>query len=139
MTVHSATLIKLSDSDRTVADPAEDIRGRKVHDRAGEDLGQVDDLLIDGEQGKVRLVRIEHGGFLGIGTKAFFIPVDSITGITDDAVEISESRDQIADALGYDPDLIDEADRYEPLYEYYGYRPFWGAGYSYPGYPYYRM
>jgi sporulation protein YlmC with PRC-barrel domain len=136
---NSAALIKISDSDQTVADPAEDIRGRKVYDRAGDELGKVDDLLIDIEQSKVRLLRVEHGGILGIGTKAFFIPVDAVTEITDDAVQINESRDRIVGAPGYDPDLIDKTDQYEPLYNYYGYQPFWGPGYVYPGYPYSRM
>ena len=39
----SATLIKLGDSDQTVADPSEDIRGRKVYDRTGDELGKVDE------------------------------------------------------------------------------------------------
>jgi sporulation protein YlmC with PRC-barrel domain len=137
-TGNSTTLIRLSDSDQTVADPAEDVRGRKVHDSAGDELGTVDDLLIDSEQGKVRLLRVEHGGILGIGTKAFFIPVEAVTDISDDAVEINQSRDRVSAAPGYDPDLVDEADQYQPLYDYYGYPPFWGASYAYPPYPHYR-
>ena len=38
-------LRKLSDAGETVADASEDIRGRKVLDRNGEELGRVDELL----------------------------------------------------------------------------------------------
>lgn len=134
-----SSLIKLSDSDQILADPGDDIRGRTVRDPDGEDLGKVDDLLIDAEEHRVRLLRVEHGGLLGIGATAFFIPVDAVTQITDDTVCVGEPRDRITAAPGYDPELIDEPDYYQSLYGYYGYPPYWGAGYTYPGFPTYRM
>jgi len=133
----TATLSKLSDSGRTVASADEDIRGRKVKDKDGHDVGRVDDLLIDGEDRKVRFLRVEHGGFLGFGETKSFIPVDAITRITEDDVFINHSREHVAGAPRYDPDLKDELPYYTGLYGYYGYAPFWGVGYAYPGYPYY--
>ena len=41
MTQHTPTLVRLSDTDRVIADPTDDIRGRTVRDRDGEDLGKV--------------------------------------------------------------------------------------------------
>ena len=64
---HTTTLIKLSDSDLAVADPAEDIRGRPVHDSAGQELGMIADLLIDKGEVEVRFLLVEHGGILGFG------------------------------------------------------------------------
>lgn len=43
----NATLVKLSDSNLRLADPAEDIRGRKVLDKEGEEIGDVDDMFVD--------------------------------------------------------------------------------------------
>ena len=54
----TATLMRLSDTELTVADPAEDIRGRTVVDRNGEEIGDVDDLLLD-DHGK----RVRFGSF----------------------------------------------------------------------------
>lgn len=139
MAAHSATsLTRLSDSDQILAEPAEDIRGRHVQDRDGETLGKVADLLIDSEHGKVRFLVVEHGGVLGFGAKSSFIPIDAITRITDDVVYVGEPRNRIAGAPPYDPDLIEEPDYYRSMYDYYGYTPYWGAGYVYPGYPYLR-
>jgi len=39
-------LIKLRDIGQTVADPAEDLRGRHVKDKDGHDIGTVHDLLM---------------------------------------------------------------------------------------------
>lgn len=131
-------LIKLGDTDRTVADPAEDIRGRDVKDSNGEDIGKVSGLLIDEAEGKVRLVEIASGGFLGIGKDTTFIPVDAIAAITDEEVRIGQTRENVSRAPSYDPELVSQRDTYEGLFGYYGYAPFWGLGYAYPAYPHYR-
>lgn len=138
-TPDNASLIMLSDSDRTIADPAEDIRGRRVCDKHDNDLGKVDDLLVDADEGKVRMLRVEHGGLLGFGATPSFVPVDAVTRITDETVYVAQSRDEVADAPRYDPDLTDETEYYGSLYGYYGYPPFWVSGYVYPGYPTHRM
>ncbi|MDG4829308.1 PRC-barrel domain-containing protein [Solwaraspora sp. WMMD1047] len=133
-----AKLRKLSDTTEALADPAEDIRGRKVHDKQDNDIGKVDDLLIDENEHKVRLLRVEHGGILGFGATASFIPVDAVTRITDEVVYVDVTRERVSGAPRYDPDIVDQADVYEDLYGYYGFAPFWGPGYMYPGYPLYR-
>lgn len=75
----TATLEKLGEAKLTVADPKEDIRGRKVLDKNGDEIGKVDDLLIDESEHKVRLLEVESGGFLGLGETKVLIPVDAIT------------------------------------------------------------
>jgi sporulation protein YlmC with PRC-barrel domain len=131
-----ATLVKLSDTNLTLADRAEDIRGRDVLDMAGEEIGEVDDLLVDEQAHKVRFLQVSSGGFLGLGATKFLIPVDAISRITEDAIHISQTRERLAGAPRYDPTLVDE--RYlSDIYGYYGYSPYWGPDYRYPPYPYY--
>lgn len=127
------TLRKLSDSGQAVSPPADDIRGRKVRDKEGKDLGKVHDLLIDDREHKVRFLLVEHGGFLGVGDMKSFIPVDAITKITAHDVFIDHSREHVALAPAYDPELVDDREYHSALYGHYGYVPYWGAGYSYPG------
>ncbi len=135
----SIELIKLSDSDRMVGDPAEDIRGRKVQDRDGHDLGRVDDLLIDPHEQKVRMLHVAHGGILGFGATSSYVPIEAIRAIDDEVVHVAEPKQIVAEAPVYDPELIDATEYYNDLYRHYGYPPFWSAGYVYPGYPYYRI
>ncbi|MZE79368.1 PRC-barrel domain-containing protein [Streptomyces xinghaiensis] len=128
-------LTRISDSDQAISAPGEDIRGRKVTDRSGNELGKVGDLLVDEEEHKVRFLLLEHGGFLGIGEKESYVPVDAVADVSEDRVRIDRTREQVAGAPGYDPELVDRDAFYDDLYRHYGYRPFWGPGYAYPPFP----
>jgi sporulation protein YlmC with PRC-barrel domain len=130
------TLIRLSDTHLTVLDPAQDVRGRKVIDTNGQDLGVVDDLIIDDTDKHVRFLRVADGGFLGIGGQKFLIPVDALIRVTRDAVQIDRTRDHVAAGPAYDPELMGRSNL-EQLYGYYGLTPFWGVGYMYPTFPFY--
>jgi len=135
-TTHAGTLRPLSETDIDLADRAEDIRGRNVLDAKGEEIGEVDELLIDDAEKKVRFLRVTSGGFLSFGETTFLIPVDAITRISDDAIHIDRAREKVAGSPRYDPDLV-ERQYLGSLYGYYGYAPYWGPGYMYPSYPYY--
>ncbi|MBW3637866.1 MAG: PRC-barrel domain-containing protein [Armatimonadetes bacterium] len=135
-TTAKTTLLRLSDSNLTVAAIEEDIRGRKVFDSSGEEIGHVDDLLIDQAENKVRFLQVASGGILGLGETKFLIPVDAIRRIDAEHVHIDQTHERVAGAPRYDPDLEDDS-YYTNVYGYYGYAPYWGAGYVYPGYPYY--
>lgn len=134
-TRETSKLIKLTDSGQTLT-PEEDIRGFDVKDKDGEDIGKIDELLIDEAENKVRFLEVASGGFLGIGENKSFIPVDAITRI-DENVHIDQTRGHVAGAPAYDPELVDQSSYYEDVYGYYGYSPFWGAGYLYPPFPHY--
>ncbi|MGQ0571049.1 MAG: PRC-barrel domain-containing protein [Armatimonadota bacterium] len=131
-------LHKLSDLDMTVADRSQDIRGRKVVDSSGEEIGEVEDLFVDDRERKVRFLQVASGGFLGIGETKFMIPVDAIKRIDEGTVHIDQTRERLAKAPKYAPDLVMKQTHWNDLYGYYGYAPFWGPGYIYPPYPFYR-
>ncbi len=63
--------------------------------------------------------------------------MDAVTRIDDDHVHVDQTREHITGAPTYDPDLAYDQEYYGGLYGYYGYQPYWGPGYVYPGYPYY--
>jgi len=135
-TDHSASLRSISDDKLETSDPAEDVRGRTVVDKAGEDIGHVDDLLVDDREHKVRLLRVAAGGFLGLGEAKFLIPVDAITKVDDKTVHVDQTREHVASGPRYDPELINVR-HLSDVYGHYGYSPWWGLGYSYPMYPYF--
>ena len=135
VTTGTATLHSLNDADLTVADNAQDVRGRKVLDKAGEDVGTVDDLMIDDREKKVRFLRVASGGFLGLGDTTVLIPVDAITRVTADAVYIDQTREHVAGGPVYDPELVANLDYWGGVYNHYGYQPYWSNGYSYPLFP----
>lgn len=133
------TLVKLSETAMTVANPREDVRGLKVVDRHGEEVGEVDDLLLDDRENRVRFLQVAHGGFLGIGAEHFLVPVDAVTRVDADHVHIDRMRSELSDVPGYDPALAEAPDYYPGVYDWWGYGPYWAPGYTYPGYPAYPV
>lgn len=130
-----ATLVRLGDTELVPASDTEDIRGRPVVDRDGEDIGDVDELLIDERDKRVRLIEVGSGGFLGIGETKRLIPVEAVTSI-DDKVHVDTSRDQVSGSPEYDPKLEHAADYFGSLYGHYGYTPFSpAAAYAPPPFP----
>ncbi len=136
-TTKRATLVKLGDSDMTVADPAEDVRGRTLLDREGDEIGKIEALLVDEQERKVRFLEVGSGGFLGLGGETRLVPVDAVTRVGEAAVQVDQTRDHVHGAPAYDPDLVDEDAYYGAIYDYYGYPPYWAGGYAYAAYPYY--
>ncbi len=127
----------MGDSNLTVKDLAEDVRGRKVLDKEGKEIGSVDDLLIDERESKVRFLHVESGGFLGLGQTKVLIPIDAITKITPDAVQVDHTLAHIAGGPRYHPALITDAAYWDSIYSHYGDSPYWSLGYMYPAYPWY--
>ncbi len=131
---NKGTLVRLSDSSLKLKNSAEDIRGHKVVDRMGDDIGDVKDLFIDERDKRVRFLEVASGGFLGIGERNFLIPVDAITKIDNDTITVSQGREFYKNAPQYDPALVDE--RYlNQTYGFFGYTPYWGSDYRYPNIP----
>ncbi len=121
----TTTLRTLSDTGEMVASPNEDVRGRKVLDDAGEEIGAVDGLMVDDEK-KVRFLRVESGGFLGLGRTRIMIPVEAITRVMPHAVSIDRGREHLRGAPLYDPTLVDDTDQayWGSVYGYYGVAPY---------------
>jgi sporulation protein YlmC with PRC-barrel domain len=128
-------LIRLSDTALTVADPSADVRSRQAVDRNGEEIGTVEDLLIDDEENKVRFLRIGAGGFLGMGKEHFLLPVDAVESVHPDRITVSRERARLTDVPTYDPELTYDPGYYADLYGWWGYGPYWTPGYVYPPYP----
>lgn len=133
VTTH-APLVRLSDTDESVAAGDEDIRGLHVLDTSGQSLGRVDALLVDPKAEKVRLFEVAHGGFLGMGRERSLIPVGAIARIDGEGVHLLNDSDMVAHAPVYDPELV-ETERdgfYSGAYGYFGLVPYWGVGYVHP-------
>lgn len=129
------TLVRLADTGETIADKDADIRGHKVLDKHGDQLGKIDALLVDDKEFKVRFIEVASGGLLGLGQQKSLIPVDAITEITQHEVHIDQTKGRVADAPAYDPMLVRNLNVYPDTYNYYGYLPYWGAEYIYPTFP----
>lgn len=57
---------------------ASKVIGMAVKNAAGEDLGKIEDLVID-DRGNVRYAALSFGGFLGFNDKLFAVPYNALT------------------------------------------------------------
>jgi sporulation protein YlmC with PRC-barrel domain len=55
------------------------LTGMQVRNPSGEELGKIDDYVIDMETGRITYVALSFGGFLGLGDKLFAIPFNAMT------------------------------------------------------------
>ena len=128
----SHTLVHLHDDDMALADPADDIRGRKVVDRNGDEVGDIDGLVVDEEERRVRFLEVGWGAVEARARTRRLVPVDVIRAVDDQVVHISSDRAEVAHGPVYDPGVGFERSYYAPLYGYFDCPPFWWPGYSYP-------
>ena len=110
---------------------ADSIIGTAVQNAAGEDLGEVKDLMLDLRHGRIAYAVLSFGGFLGFGDKLFAIPWEALTLAAPPNPSIfilRVPRERLERAPGFDPDhWPDMADLTwaEAIHQYYGYKPYW--------------
>ncbi len=95
----------------------------------GEDLGKIEDIMIDIRSGRVAYVVLSFGGFLGLGEKLFAIPWDALSVDTNRKVFVlNVPKEVLKKAPGFDKDhwpLTGDVDWLTGIYDYYGYEPYW--------------
>jgi sporulation protein YlmC with PRC-barrel domain len=123
--------IKKTDPDKRYRQvlAASTLDGDRVRNSAGEDLGMVDDIMIDIPSGRVAYVVLSVGGVLGMGNKLFALPWDVLTVDEDEKCFICDvDKQTLKNAPGFDkdnwPDMADPAFA-SRLHSHYGTRPDW--------------
>ena len=58
---------------------ARQVQGTAVYDTALEQLGSVEDLMIDKATGRIAYAVLSHGGFLGIGDRSHKLPWEKLS------------------------------------------------------------
>lgn len=107
------------------------IIGDSVENPEGEDLGKIDELMINLETGTIEYVVLEFGAFLGMGGKLFAIPFKELK--LDPVREIfilNRDKDYLKNAPGFDKDHWPETndpDNYSDGY-YNNVGTYWGYG-----------
>ncbi len=110
---------------------ASTIKGDKVVNRAGEDLGKIEELMIDLQDGRVAYAVLSFGGLLGMGDKLFAIPWKAFSlRLHEHAFLLDIPKETLEKAEGFDKDNWPTTNRewLSTLYSYYGYQPYWQIG-----------
>jgi sporulation protein YlmC with PRC-barrel domain len=127
-TTQDATKLTVDRSRRRVL-AASTLTGDRVRNSAGEDLGKVEQIMIDIPSGRVAYVVLSFGGVLGIGDKLFAIPWDAMRldeGEHEFILDVD--RKTLDNAPGFDknawPDMA--ADSFNTaVHQHYKKTPYW--------------
>lgn len=92
---------------------ATSITGTSIRNAANENLGKVEDLMINATSGTVEYAVVSFGGFIGIGNKLFAVPLQALRVDTENKeLILNETKHRLRDAPGFDKDhWPDHADR----------------------------
>jgi len=106
-----------------------DIYSERVRNSAGEDLGKIEELVIDVNTGRVAYAVLSFGGVLKMGNKLFAIPWEALRLEPQNKQFIlNVDKSRLENATGFDkynwPDMAD-ARFGATIYQHYGYKPYW--------------
>ncbi len=108
---------------------ASTLAGDQVQNSVGEDLGKVDEIMIDIPAGKVAYAVLSFGGFLGMGNKLFAVPWSALRLDEDKKHFVLDvDKKKLENAPGFDkdnwPDMADTSWGTR-IFNYYGAEPYW--------------
>jgi len=100
---------------------ASSLQGDRVVNPSGEHLGEIKDIMLDLEAGKIDYMIIEFGGFLGLGVKYFAIPLRLL--VLDPANKrfiFDQKRNVLEKAPGFDMDHWPDTNlHFDEVYSYW--------------------
>lgn len=108
---------------------ASKLKGLAVKNRARENLGDIQEFMIDLTDGRVAYAVLSFGGFLGLGDKLFAIPMSSLSyDKDDDCFVLDVDKQTLERAQGFDKDnwpTFADSKFHESTYAYYKAKPYW--------------
>lgn len=103
--------------------------GDSVVNRAGENLGKIEEIMLDLEKGRVVYAVLSFGGFLGMGEKLFAIPFEALKlDAHREHFTLDVDKDKLKNAPGFDkahPPKVADRTWGAEIYKFYGYKPYW--------------
>jgi sporulation protein YlmC with PRC-barrel domain len=108
------------------------LSGDNVVNLEGEDLGSIQDFMVDTENGRVVYAVLSFGGFLGFGDKLFAVPLDAMRVDTaNHRLMLDVDKARLEDAPGFDKDnwpASSDRSFVEDVYSHYGLPSYYERG-----------
>lgn len=108
---------------------ADTLQGDRVVNLQGDDLGEIQDIMLDVPSGRVAYAVLSFGGVLGLGDKLFAIPWGALTlDANRQCFVLDIERERLKHAPGFDkhhwPSMADPGWAVE-VHDYYKRPPYW--------------
>lgn len=108
---------------------ASTLTGDKVRSPQGEDLGKVEEFMLDLDEGRIAYVVLSMGGVLGMGDRLLAIPWAALRLQPEEhAFVLDVDRDLLKNAEGFSKDRWPDGsdmDWLARVYRYFGQEPYW--------------
>jgi len=102
---------------------ATSIIGDKVVNPAGEDIGEINNIMVNILDGEIQYLIIEFGGFLGVGEKLFAIPFSAVKlNAKDQNFTLDVDKSFLESAPGFDKEHWPETNSH-----YFDVNTHWGS------------
>ena len=104
------------------------LTGNDVFNKAGDDLGDIKEFMLDMRTGRVSYAVLSFGGFLGMGDRLFAVPFDALVLDTvNKRFTLDVLKERLETAPGFDkdnwPNMADQTWA-EGVHAYYGTKPY---------------
>lgn len=77
--------------------------GYSVKNKQGEEVGQIEEIVINSQDGRIAYAVLSFGGFLGMGDKLFAIPWKSLAPIPEQqSFSLDIDKEKLAETPGFD-------------------------------------
>jgi sporulation protein YlmC with PRC-barrel domain len=101
----------------------------RVKSPQGEDLGKIEEVIIDMEVGRVAYAVLSFGGFLGLGNKWVPVPWDAVVlRPAEKVLLLNIDKDKLQKAPNFEGTTLPELANRQwgaVIHTYYGYPPYW--------------
>ncbi|HET7453635.1 MAG TPA: PRC-barrel domain-containing protein [Thermoanaerobaculia bacterium] len=108
---------------------ASTLSGDPVRNTRGEDLGKIEDFMIDLDTGRIGYAVLSFGGVFGIGDKLFAVPWKAMSVDTDrHCFLLDVPKERLKNAPGFDKDNwpdITSTEWNTQINSFYGTKPYW--------------
>lgn len=108
---------------------ADKVQGTKVKNRNGEELGTIDNIMIDKLSGRVAYAVMSFGGFLGMGERHHALPWSILSyDVDQDGYVVDLDKETLRNAPTYESDEdVDWNDHAwgQQVHDYYRVPPYW--------------
>lgn len=108
---------------------AESLADDKVINSDGEDLGEIESIMLDVPGGRIAYAVLSFGGFLGMGEKLFAVPWEALTLDADrECFVLDVDKERLKNAPGFDKDhwpSMGDMQWATRIHSYYNTRPYW--------------
>ncbi len=89
------------------------LMGLNIQNSRGESVGEINDLVVDSNTGKIRYAAVTYGGLFGLGDKLFAVPFEAFkvthnpedpNDADDFVIVLNVTKQQLEGAQGFDQD-----------------------------------